>query len=764
MIQRYVQDGGRFIGATLSLLVIGSSALFAGQYEPVDEPMTRTLRSITPEALEERNLGTGVYEGSPKVLANPDKYIREFYATLASYAGAPIPQDAPPPCDQPQPTKYDAEGCRIVNSMYQDIEDPELREQYREMIRRGRDVWHKGTFGNQDYFALHVGKGLYGEVRFPDQSHWLDTRKRDDRYRLWGMINDPDCEMGDESTFWLDKCEDPKSSGVVGLRKYINNNPPPGFDPYNKPYQEGEIADSRRYVIGQACAVCHTAFDPTNPPKDVNKPEWQELTGHIGNQYTNNTMQFFGNLPPDHFAKIMYDGIEVGQVDTTSGHMDFVYNPGTQNNITDFQNRPVFEEEMKHPITGEVSTAQTRHVLKGGEDSVGEKLALMRVYLNIGLCFAECTADKFAKPGALFGEDAHHKPFRIKQCYQDCEPWNQAEAKMDDMAMYLMAGGPFYLRDAVDVDGREGESFIDYAQVPQGRKVYSRECASCHSTKVPPDAIKNDKEALENFYAGHIFGREQDWQLEVGEALADSDAFKARHIKDGRPAQFAEDNVFGQDWLGNDQLTAHDVLGVNRCRSMHGNQVSGAVWEEFSSETYKNRPAPSTNYPKKLNPLIPLIGGVDGLGGDEEIDGGRGYYRNVSLLSIWAHAPFLHNNTLGELKVLPDGSIDHSVNGRIVMFEDAMSKLLMSDDPRVSPHREQKITRVPLDTKLPTKIGGEPFIPVKAGTPIVEILSMNPHAPTHLTCADYVENKGHTFGVDLPLTDKKALIEFMKTL
>lgn len=746
------------------VLLASSTAIFADQFEPSDTPMTRTLRDITPEALVSRDLMTGVYEGSPTVLSDEAKYKAQFYQTLASYAGAPIPQDAPPPCDQPQPTKYDAEGCRIVLSMYQDIEDPVLQEQYREMIRRGRDVWHKGTFGNQDYFALHVGKGLHGEVKFPDQSHWLDTRKRNDRYRLWGMINDPDCEMGDESTFWLDKCNDPKSSGVVGLRKYINNNPPEGFDPRTSPYQEGEIAASSRYVIGQACAVCHSAFDPTNPPADTNAPEWDQLTGHIGNQYTNNTNQFFGNLPPDHFAKIMYQGIEVGQVDTTSGHMDFVYNPSTQNNITDFQNRPVFKEEIKHPITGKVTTAQTRHVLKGGEDSVGEKLALMRVYLNIGLCFAECTEDKFAKPGAIFGEDAEHKPFRINQCYQECEPWNQAEVKMDDMAMYLMAGGPFYLRDATDVDGRKGEEFIDYEQVPAGHKVYARECASCHSTKVPPESIKGDKNALEKFYEGHIFGREQDWALELGDAVAETDAFKARHLKDGRPAQFAEDDVFGQDWLGNDQLTPHDFLGVNRCRSMHGNQIQGGVWEEFSSETYKNRPAPSTTYPKKLNPLIPVLGGMDVFGGDEEIDGGRGYYRNVSLLSIWAHAPFLHNNTLGGLKMLADGSIDHTVKGRVDMFEDAMSQLLMSDDPRVSPHREQVITRVPLDTKLPTKVGGKPFISVKAGTPVVEILSMNPHAPAHLTCADYVENKGHTFGIDLPLSEKSALIEFMKTL
>lgn len=93
-----------------------------------------------------------------------------------------------------------------------------------------------------------------------------------------------------------------------------------------------------------------------------------------------------------------------------------------------------------------------------------------------------------------------------------------------------------------------------------------------------------------------------------------------------------------------------------------------------------------------------------------------------------------------------------------------MAQLLTSDNPRVFPHREPKITRVPLDTKLPTKVGGDPIIKVKAGTPVVEILSLNPHSPMHLTCADYVENKGHTFGVDLPLADKQALIEFVKTL
>jgi mono/diheme cytochrome c family protein len=725
--------------------------------------LTRTLRSVSVEDLVARKLNTGVYEGSPKVLANPDHYQSNYYNTLASNRGEPIPQYIPPPCDQAQPTEFDAEGCRIVNSLFTDVEDPTLQAEYRERVRRGRDVWHKGTFGGQDYFIQHVGNGIFGSPREPDQSHWLDTRNRDERYRKYGMINDPDCEAGDESSYWLDRCKDPHATGVIGIRKYYNTKPPEGFDPTSSPYEEGEIGLGKRFVTAQACAVCHTAFDPTNPPADANQPQWENLTGHIGNQYTNNTNQFFSSLPVDHFARILYETFPPGTVDTTSGHMDFRLNPGTQNNITDFQNRRVFEEQIKHPITGEVSKARTRHVLKGGEDSVGDKLSLLRVYLNIGLCFDECTADKFPHHGALTGPESEHHPVRIKACYQDCEPWNQADAKMDDLISYLVTGGPFYLKDATDIDGTQGASYINDSLVPEGRTVYSRECARCHSTKVPPGVISSDKNALEKFYQGHIFGRQQDWQTELG-AYAKTDKFKANYLKEGSPLQFADESVFGQDWLGNDELTPHHEVGTNRCRSLHSNHMKGQVWEEFSSETYKARPH-TGEIPRVVNPLIPLRGGSQSwFEGDENPGGGTGYYRNVSLLSIWAHAPFLHNNMLGNLRRLPDGSIDYTVKGRISMFEDAMARLLMSDDVNATPHRELKIPRVAMDTKLPTKIGGTPIIPVKAGSPVAEMGNTNPHSPLYMQCSDYVVNKGHQFGIDLSLQKKQALIEFLKTL
>ena len=55
--------------------------------------------------------------------------------------------------------------------------------------------------------------------------------------------------------------------------------------------------------------------------------------------------------------------------------------------------------------------------------------------------------------------------------------------------------------------------------------------------------------------------------------------------------------------------------------------MAGHVWQEYGSETLRAQP-PDPNV-------------------REPGDGGRGHYRNISLLNLWAHAPFLHNNALG---------------------------------------------------------------------------------------------------------------------
>jgi hypothetical protein len=765
------------------------------KYPVSDSPYAATLRSVSLDDLAERSvLPLGIYQGTPELKAKKEWLDANFYATLASrkvwpdgaqhfnhewqgpitWKFAPIPQPPPPPCDQPQPTGYDAESCRYVNSLWKDLEktEPEKVKAWRERARRGRDVWFKGTFGNQDEIYLHFSRTTpngIDDIWYP----WLDTRERKHRFTKWGLINDPDCTQGDESTFWWDKCPDPHSSGVLGYRKYVADPTKDAtgkvvFDPQTAPYRKDELQKNLRYVIGHPCVQCHVGFDPTRPPKDPNEPAWENLSGTIGNQHINQPTMFFQGAPEDSLARVALQAGRPGTIDTSLVANDFQNNPGTQNNIMDFQNRRVFKHKMKDPITGEIREGLTQNVLKGGEDSVGDHLALIRVYVNIGMCTEECWAPNFPTPGSFIGEDARQRPFRIAQCARDCEPWNYADAKMDDLAAYLITGGPTYLLQAKDVDGTPGSKFVDLSKVPAGRRIYARECAGCHSSQVAPENIRSDKEQLAKFYEGHVFGSEDYWEYEFTEAERKSEAFQKKYMaKDAsgrlRPKQFAEKDVFGQDWLGSDEPVPFGVIGTNMCRALHDNHNAGHIWEEFSSEDYKARPSPGS-VPNVINRMIPGLGGMKA--GSRKIEGGPGYLRSISLLSAWAISPFLHNNAIGELTLLKDGTIDYTVAGRIKQFEAAFDELMTSDNPADGVHRPQKISVTNIDFKLAPREDGQGRIklPVKKGTPLAHFTSSNPHAPLFMKCDDLVENKGHQFGVNLSKDDKLALREFLKLM
>ena len=115
-------------------------------------------------------------------------------------------------------------------------------------------------------------------------------------------------------------------------------------------------------------------------------------------------------------------------------------------------------------------------------------------------------------------------------------------------------------------------------------------------------------------------------------------------------------------------------------------------------------------------------------------DGGRGYYRNISLLSLWAHAPFMHNNAVGpELcgwgkpgayefyrspyvtvdatnKVRPVAQppacwvYDPSVEGRFKLYKESMRQLL---NPREREAQHPKVTL--LDQDIVIDVGPRVF-------------------------------------------------------
>ncbi|PTQ91320.1 hypothetical protein [Agitococcus lubricus] len=755
-----------------------------------NEPYRSTNRSVSLSDLAERKLTTGVYQGTPYWKKREQWFKDHFYDTLAArkvwdagtspdthkrggpvtWTYQPIPQYIPPSCDKPQPTGYDAESCRYIMGLFTDVADPAKAQAMRDQVRRGRDVWFKGTFGNQDENMLLQSRVVGKEnMYYP----WLDTRTRSQRFTKWGLINDPDCVQGDASTNWYDKCQDPHSSGVLGYRKYYADPIKDGagkvvYDPQTAPYSETEIKENKRYVIGHPCVQCHVGFDPTNPPDNPNQPKWENLSATIGNQHIRQPMAFFQGAPSNHLANQAVLAGRLGTIDTSLVASDWQHNPGTQNNIMDFHNKRLFEHVMRDPVTGEVKKAMTRHVLKGGEDSVGEHLALIRVYVNIGMCTEECWTPNFPYPGQFFGRGTKQSPMRIMQCANQCDAWNYADSKMDDLAAFLITGGPTYLMAARDKDNTLGKQYIDLKVVPRGHDVFAQECASCHSSKFAPANIRADKNALAKFYEGHVFGKEDYWQHEFSDAKRLDPNFISKYLaKDGsgvlRPKQFAEKGVFGQDWLGNDERTPFNIVGTNMCRALHDNHNKGHIWEEFASETYQNSPSPGS-VKQVFNRVLPLIGGLSL--GERKIEGGAGYLRNISLLSVWATAPFLHNNAIGEVTFLPDGSPDYTLSGRIKQFEMAYEELMTSDNPNVTPHRPEKITTFTEDVKTSGRedAQGPQLITFKKGTPVAHALSSNPHSPLFMKCDDLVENKGHQFGVDLSPEDKYALREFLKLM
>src|SRR5262249_32662343 len=125
--------------------------------------------------------------------------------------------------------------------------------------------------------------------------------------------------------------------------------------------------------------------------------------------------------------------------------------------------------------------------------------------------------------------------------------------------------------------------------------------------------------------------------------------------------EFWEDN-----FLSTDRRLPVTLVKTNAGRSLATNALEGHMWEDFSSRTYKELPAVGAI--KVFNPYS----------GKEERSqapgGGRGYYRRASLISVWATAPYLHNNSVGLF------NNDPSVAGRMAAFDDGIRRLLVRAD------------------------------------------------------------------------------------
>jgi hypothetical protein len=574
---------------------------------------------------------------------------------------------------------------------------------------KGRNTWIIWTGGN-DRFWDKIGVSSAGALDFLKtiSSHPSLKFSRDNRWNYLGLVNEPCFEKAtgpDPNRFglWLDKrsanCPpDPFenetkypgvkigargknlpagsfygwATGIVGLRLFPN----PDFDEaaakkwnaerfYNDPsyYYSRDLV--RPYRVGMSCGFCHVGPNPIKPPDDPEHPKWENLSSNVGAQYFWIDRIFDWDADQSSYVFQMFHTSRPGTLDTSLVSTDNINNPRTMNAM--YNLGPRLEQAKRfgretlggggvinkqfndYPNTSSLSslfvppnTVYSPRVLKDGSDSVGALGALNRVYLNIGL-FSEEWMLHF---NALVG-GRKTTPIRIADARKNSSFWEATEAQTPDMALFfLKTTGPHKLKDA---PGGEAYMTKDTAQLERGKIVFAENCARCHSSKLPTPAEGLDPGGCSGKDYLSCWTKYWEWTK--------TEDFKSKMRAIVTAPDFLEGN-----YLSAEHRVPVTLLQTNACSPLATNAIRDNIWDNFSSETYKELPSvgtitiydPITGEPKQF----PMPGG------------GRGYTRPPSLISLWSTAPFLLNNSVGKFNPSP------SVAGRMDSFQDSIEKML----------------------------------------------------------------------------------------
>jgi hypothetical protein len=216
----------------------------------------------------------------------------------------------------------------------------------------------------------------------------------------------------------------------------------------------------------------------------------------------------------------------------------------------------------------------------------------------------------------------------------------------------------------------------------------------------------------------------------------------------------------------------------------------------MSSESYKAMRAEPMELQGLYNPLT----------GKHDLNwkGPTAAYRTPTLVSIWATAPYLHNNSVGNVAAGP------LLEARMDAYQDGMRRLLWPDKRRGVASVKVTSEETSLPELFPKTAGKLKFLEdmklkilsFPKGTPINLIMNLNPDDIPELfeayisgvvkgeprtkfeslinrrrdaglkamteqmlkqdNCPDFVEDRGHTYGAQLSDADKDALIAYMQ--
>ena len=287
-------------------------------------------------------------------------------------------------------------------------------------------------------------------------------------------------------------------------------------------------------------------------------------------------------------------------------------------------------------------TVWTPHVLKDGADSVGALGALNRVYLNIGL-FSEEWLEHF---NPLVG-GKKVTPIEIAVAETNSTYWKANENQTFYLAQFMLAStAPHPLAKA---PGHSKYLTASKEQLTHGKIVFAERCARCHSSKLP------DMESGEGL--ANCAGKDYLNCFKRYWKLTQTEDFKAKMRTIVLKDDFLKDN-----FLSTDARIPVTLLQTNACSPLATNALANNIWDNFSSQSYKDLPSVGS-----ITVLDPYSGTPHKY---EMPAGGRGYTRPASLVSLWSTAPFLLNNTVGHFE--PDPSVDD----RMRSFNDSITQML----------------------------------------------------------------------------------------
>jgi hypothetical protein len=600
---------------------------------------------------------------------------------------------------------------------------------------RGRNMWIVWSGGN-DRFWNGLSDYTFGAFDLLKiiSSHPSLGYSRDNRWAYLGLVNEPCFETPkapntDRRGLWVDvrskDCPpDPfeneqkypgvaigsrgkplgdgttqpvgsfygYATGIVGLRLFPN----PDFDEkaakawdpvryYTDPSYYNRKDLVRPYRVGMSCGFCHVGPSPVKPPADAGHPKFENLSSSVGAQYMwVDRMFIFNSNKPEGRTNFMFQLAHTyrpGTMDTSIISTDSINNPRTMNAVYDFVSRMGLAKRIGHETIagGELDNKQfqdfikegplldyfvapdkvrTPHVLKDGADSVGLLGALNRVYINIGLFSEEWQLHFNTIVG---GKEI--TPIPIKTAQANSVYWQATEAGTPATALFfLKAAQPDHLKDA---PGGDKYLTADAATLAHGKDIFANTCARCHSSKAPPPPAGLDIDKCQG--AEYLGCFKKYW------AWTQTEEYKAKMREIVAAPDFLEHN-----YLSTDARVPVTLLRTNLCSPLATNALGGNIWDNFSSQSYKQ---------------LPSVGTVtiwDPFTGDPMTypmpAGGRGYTRVPSLISLWSSGPYLLNNSVGPFDV------DPSVEARMKVFEASIEQMLW---PEKREHDSELGTKVP---------------------------------------------------------------------